>query len=145
MQTLRLARVSIAPGIHGRAALCLGLFLALADFPASASGQAGQPPTGQRAPGQPKPAEAATGSVRVPTSHANVHVGPSTGQVLLVLAPKGTTLTVTGRDKEWVQVELTPELRKTGMVMRWYRNETRGWMHDSTVEFVAGKSPGPGR
>ena len=136
MQTLRFARVSIAPGTHGRAALCLGLLLALSDLPAFAAGQAGQAPTGQRAPGQPTPAEAASGSVRVPTSHANVHVGPSTGQVLLVLAPKGTILKVTGRDKEWIQVELTPELRKTGMVMRWYRNETRGWMHDSTVEVV---------
>jgi hypothetical protein len=145
MQTPPLARVSIASGIGGRAVLCLGLFLVLADLPASASGQAGQAPPGQRAPGQPKPAEAATGSVRVPTSHANVHVGPSTGQVLLVLAPKGTILKVTGRDKEWIQVELTPELRKTGMVMRWYRNETRGWMHDSTVEFVDAKPPGPGR
>ena len=79
------------------------------------------------------------------TSHANVHVGPSTGAVLLVMAPKGTTLTVTGRDKEWVQVELTPELRKTGLVVRWYNNETRGWMHDSTVEVIQPKPPGPGR
>jgi hypothetical protein len=30
-------------------------------------------------------------------------------------------------------VQLTPDLRKTGMVMRWYKNEDRGWMHDSTV------------
>jgi hypothetical protein len=30
-------------------------------------------------------------------------------------------------------VQLTPELRKTGLVMRWYENEDRGWMHDSTV------------
>jgi prophage antirepressor-like protein len=43
---------------------------------------------------------------------------------------------VLGRDKEWVQVQLSPELRKTGMVMRWYKNEDRGWMHDSTVEIV---------
>ena len=74
---------------------------------------------GQRAAGQDKPAAAASGRVRVPTSHANVHVSPSTGAVLLVMAPKGTTLTVTGRDKEWIQVELTPELRKTGLVVRW--------------------------
>jgi hypothetical protein len=143
MQTLRLVRVSMPPGTHGRAALCLAL--ALAHLPAPAWGQAGSPPTGQRAPGQQTPAETATGTVRVPTSHANVHMGPSTGQVLLVLAPKGTILKVTGRDKEWIQVELTPELRTTGTVVRWYRNETRGWMHDSTVEFVEGKSPGPGR
>jgi hypothetical protein len=33
-------------------------------------------------------------------------------------------------------VQLIPELRKTGIVMRWYKNETSGWMHDSTVEIV---------
>lgn len=74
--------------------------------------------------------------VRVPTSYANVHMGPSSGQQVLVLVPQGTVLNVVGRDNEWVQVELTPELRKTGMVMRWYQNEEMGWMHDSTVEVV---------
>ena len=74
--------------------------------------------------------------VRVPTSYANVHMGPGSGSEVLVLVPRGTTLTVLGRDKEWIQVQLTPELRKTGMVMRWYKNEDRGWMHDSTVEAV---------
>lgn len=74
--------------------------------------------------------------VRVPTSHANVHMGASSGQQVLVLVPKGTILTVTGRRGEWIEVQLTPELRKTGMVMRWYKNEDRGWMHDSTVERV---------
>jgi len=74
--------------------------------------------------------------VRVPTSYANVHMGPSSGQEVLVLVPRGTILTVLARDKEWIQVQLTPELRKTGMVMRWYKKEDRGWMHDSTVEVV---------
>jgi hypothetical protein len=74
--------------------------------------------------------------VRVPTGHANVHMTPSSGAEVLVLVPRGTVLTVVGRDKEWIQVQLTPELRKTGMVMRWYKNEDRGWMHDSTVETV---------
>jgi hypothetical protein len=74
--------------------------------------------------------------VRVRTSHANVHTGPSSGQEVLVLAPRGTVLTVVGRDKEWIQVMLTPELRETGMVMRWYKNEDRGWMHDSMVELL---------
>jgi uncharacterized protein YgiM (DUF1202 family) len=74
--------------------------------------------------------------VRVPTSYANVHMAPSSGAEVLVLVPRGTLLTVLARDKEWVQVRLTPELRKTGMVMRWYKNEDRGWMHDSTVEVV---------
>lgn len=79
--------------------------------------------------------------VRVPTSYANVHMGPSSGQEVLVLVPRGTILTVLGRDKEWIQVRLTPELRKSGMVMRWYKNEDRGWMHDSTVEVLKPASP----
>lgn len=94
---------------------------------------------GQRAAGQPQAATAASGRVRVPTSHANVHVGPSTGAVLLVMAARGTEFEVTGRDKEWLQVALTPEVRKAGIVVRWYRNETRGWVHDSTVQAVATK------
>ena len=71
-----------------------------------------------------------------PRSHANVHKGPNTTTEVLVLAPRDTVLTVLARDKEWVQVRLTPELRKTGLVMRWYQNEDRGWMHDSTVQVV---------
>lgn len=74
--------------------------------------------------------------VQVPTRYANVHMAPSSGAEVLVLVPRGTILTVVARDKEWVQVHLTPELRKTGMVMRWYKNEDRGWMHDSTVEVI---------
>ena len=74
--------------------------------------------------------------VRVPRRHANVHMGPNTTTEVLVLVPRDTVLTVLARDKEWVQVRLTPELRKTGMVMRWYKNEDRGWMHDSTVQVV---------
>ena len=89
-----------------------------------------------RASGQ-APAE----RVRVPTSYANVHMGSSSGQEVLVLVPRGTILTVLGRDKEWIQVRLTPDLRKTGMVMRWYKNEDRGWMHDSTVEVLKPASP----
>ena len=80
--------------------------------------------------------QAAPERVRVPTSYANVHMGPGSGSEVLVLVPRGTILTLVGRDKEWIQVRLTPELRKTGMVMRWYKNEDRGWMHDSTVEAV---------
>ena len=79
--------------------------------------------------------------VRVPTSHANVHMGPNSGQEVLVLVPRGTVLTVTARRGEWIQVQLPPELRKTGMVMRWYKNEDRGWMHDSTVQPVDPKVP----
>jgi uncharacterized protein YgiM (DUF1202 family) len=78
--------------------------------------------------------------VRVPTSHANVHISPGSGSEVLVLAPKGTMLTVTARRGEWIQVQLPPELRKTGMVMRWYKNEDKGWMHDSTVARVDAKA-----
>jgi uncharacterized protein YgiM (DUF1202 family) len=76
------------------------------------------------------------GRVRVPTSHANVHMAPGSGSEVLVLVVKGTVLPVIGRRGEWIQVRLSPELRKTGMVMRWYKNEDQGWMHDSTVEVV---------
>ena len=29
-----------------------------------------------------------------------------------------------------------PDLRKTGMVMRWYKNENNGWIHDSMLDVV---------
>ncbi len=86
---------------------------------------------------------------RVFTSLANVHDGPSTNNVPLVLVPEGTVLPVLSRRGEWIEVGLSPELRETGMVMRWYEgrheiirrgvmitvgDEQSGWMHDSTVE-----------
>ena len=86
--------------------------------------------------GQTPPAPTPKEQARVPTSHANVHMGSSSGQELLVVVPKGTVLPVLARKGEWVQVGLTPELRKTSMVMRWYKNEDRGWMHDSTVQVL---------
>lgn len=79
---------------------------------------------------------AAVERVRVPAGHANVHMGPNTTTEVLVLVARDTVLTVLARDKEWIQVRLTPDLRKSGMVMRWYKNEDRGWMHDSTVQAV---------
>ncbi len=81
-------------------------------------------------------APTSTERARVPTSHANVHMSSGSGSEILILVPNGTVLTVIGRSGEWVQVQLSPELRKTGMVMRWYKNETSGWMHDSTVEIT---------
>ena len=93
-----------------------------------------------QASSQPASAE----RVRVPTGHANVHMGPSSGSEVLVLVRRDTVLEVLGRDREWIQVRLTPEMRKTGMVMRWYKNEDRGWMHDSTVQAVSGRSGGAG-
>jgi hypothetical protein len=101
------------------------------------------PAFAQAAPAQAPAASAASApvkeQVRVPNSGANVHMGSSSGSELLVVLPKGTVLDVLGRDKEWIQVRLTPELRKTGLVFRWYKNEDRGWMHDSTVEVLANR------
>ena len=80
--------------------------------------------------------QSAGDKVRVPTGHANIHMSAGSGSEVLVLAPKGTVLTVTARRGEWIQVQLPPDLRKTGLVMRWYKNEDKGWMHDSTVARV---------
>lgn len=97
--------------------------------------------SGQRGRGQGRGVEAQapqpTGEqVRVKAGHANVHTGPTSGNEVLVLAAKGTVLPVLARRGEWVQVGLSPELRKTGMVMRWYKNEKNGWIHDSMLEVV---------
>ena len=102
-------------------------------LPLSAEGQRGRG-QGQGAAAQaPQP----TGErVRVKAGHANVQTGPTSGNEVLVLAPKGTVLPVLARRGEWVQVGLSPELRKTGMVMRWYKNENNGWIHDSMLEVV---------
>ena len=72
--------------------------------------------------------------VRVPTSHANIHMGPSTSQQVLWLVPEGEVLEVVDRWGKWVAVRLTPEMRQRGIVVRWYRNEDLGWMHESIVE-----------
>ena len=102
-------------------------------LPLTAYGQRGRG-QGQGAAAQaPEP----TGErVRVTAGHANVHMGPTTVNEVLVLAPKGAVLPVLARRGEWVQVGLSPALRKTGMVMRWYKNENNGWMHDSMLEVV---------
>ena len=109
---------------------------ALLIFPTAALAQ-GQPSRG----GQGEAVLAAPDAkvlaqVRVPVAHANIHSGPSTGNEVIVLVPKGAVLPMVGRRGEWLQVKLSPELRKTGMVMRWYSNEGSGWVHDSMVEFV---------
>jgi len=95
----------------------------------------------QRGRGQGRGAEAQapkpTGErVRVKAGHANVHTGPTSGNEVLVLAAKGTVLPVLARRGEWIQVGLSPELRKTGVVMRWYKNESNGWIHDSMIDVV---------
>jgi hypothetical protein len=113
------------------------ILLALArPIAAEAQGRGGQgqpaatqapPPTGER--------------VRVKVGHANVHMGPTTVNEVIVLAPKGTELPVLGRRGEWVQVGISPSLRKTGMVMRWYKNEDNGWIHDSLLDVVKPAAP----
>jgi uncharacterized protein YgiM (DUF1202 family) len=102
-------------------------------FPLTASGQRGRG-QGRGADAQaPKP----TGErVRVKAGHANVHSGPTSGNEVLVLPAKGTVLPVLARRGEWIQVGLSPELRRTAMVMRWYKNENNGWIHDSMIEVV---------
>jgi len=103
-------------------------------LPLAAYGQRGR---GQGQSGGPAEAPKPTGErVRVKAGHANVHTGPTSGNEVLVLPPKGTVLPVLARRGEWVQVGLSPELRKTGIVMRWYKNENNGWIHDSMLEVV---------
>ena len=51
-----------------------------------------------------------------------------------MLVPKGTVLPVLKKQGEWFLVHLAPELRKLGTPMHWYKNETQGWVHESTVE-----------
>jgi hypothetical protein len=105
-------------------------------LPSAAFAQ-GQPARGGQGQAVLAPADAAVlAQVRVPVSHANIHTGPSTGNEVIVLAAKGTVMPMVGRRGEWIQVRLSPEMRKTGTVMRWYKNEGSGWVHDSMVEFV---------
>lgn len=105
-------------------------------LPASALAQ-GQAPRGGQGEAVLAPADAKIlAQVRVPVAHANIHSGPSTGNEVIVLAAKGTVLPMVARRGEWLQVKISPEMRKTGMPLRWYRNEGSGWVHDSMVEFV---------
>ena len=115
------------------AGACAGVLTIVLMLPAVAHAQRGR--------GQGRGAEARapqpTGErVRVKAGHANVQTGPTSGNEVLVLAAKGTVLPVLARRGEWVQVGLSPELRKTGMVMRWYKNESNGWIHDSMLDVV---------
>ena len=77
--------------------------------------------------------------VRVSKRHANVQAGPQSGSDVLVLVPQGTVLPVLERRGPWVVVELSPKLRELGTPMRWYKDEKRGFMHESTVEFIKAK------
>ena len=120
-----------AAAIRRAAYLCV-LAIVFA-FPFTAGAQRGR---GQGQGAEAK-APAPTGErVRVKTGHANIQTGPTSGNEVLVLAPKGTVLPVLARRGEWVQVGISPDLRKTGMVMRWYKNESNGWIHDSMLEVL---------
>jgi hypothetical protein len=81
--------------------------------------------------------------VRVPErqTHTDVKAGPSSGSIALVLIPSGTVLPVVGRQGEWLQVTLSPELRRSGIPVRWFNNEERGFVHESTVDLVKGLAP----
>lgn len=115
----------------------VAIALALAGIAPGQAGAQGQPQRGGQGQSIQAPADAKVlAQVRVPTSHANIHSGPSTGNEVLVLAARDTVMPMVGRRGEWIQVQLSPEMRKTGILMRWYKNETSGWMHDSTVEFL---------
>ena len=109
-------------------------------LPGIAPGQAGaqgQPQRGGQGVAVQAPADAKVlARVRVPTSHANIHTGPSSGNEVLALASQGAGMPMVGRRGEWIQVQLSPEIRMSGIPMRWYKNQTGGWMHDSTVEFL---------
>ena len=101
-------------------------------------GGGGAPGTaqGRGGPQLPGPDAPVIGQVRVPKRSTNIHSGPSTAQIVVVNVPQGTVLNVLERRGPWLCVELTPKLRETGTPMRWYRNETRGFVHTSTVEAV---------
>ena len=81
--------------------------------------------------------------IRVPErqTHTDVKADSSSGSIVLVLIPSGTTLPIVGRDGEWLQVKLSPELRDTGIPMRWYKSEQVGFVHESTVDVVKGTPP----
>ena len=134
MRTERVTRKLLHSTRSWRAAACaLGVTMA---FPFLAQATSSQEPKEQ---------------ARVPTSHANVQQTPGSGSALLVIVPRDTVLPIIGRRGEWVQVRLSPELRKTGIVVRWYEgkreiirrgrritigDEDSGWMHDTTVEIT---------
>jgi hypothetical protein len=81
--------------------------------------------------------------IRVPErqTHTDVKADSSSGSIVLVLIPSATTLPIVGREGEWLQVKLSPELRHTGIPMRWYKNEQVGFVHESTVDVLKGVPP----
>jgi hypothetical protein len=81
--------------------------------------------------------------IRVPErqTHTDVKADASSGSIVLLLVPSGTTLPVVKRQGEWLQVTLSPDLRKSGTPMRWYNNETLGFVQESTVDVIKGEMP----
>lgn len=82
-------------------------------------------------------------NIRVPSrqTHTDVKAGPSSGSIALVLIPAGTVLPIVGRQGEWLQIKLSPDLRRRGIPVRWYNNEDSGYVHESTVEVITGAPP----
>ena len=119
-----------------RAVAVVSAFVLVTLLPAAAEAQRGRGRGGQGVGVEAKAPPPTGEQVRVKAGHANIHTGPTSGNEVLVLAAKGTVLPVLAKRGEWVQVGLSPELRKTGMVMRWYKNENNGWIHDSMLEVV---------
>jgi uncharacterized protein YgiM (DUF1202 family) len=119
-----------------RAVAVMSAFVLVTLLPAAAEAQRGRGRGGQGVGVEAKAPPPTGEQVRVKAGHANIHTGPTSGNEVLVLAAKGTVLPVLAKRGEWVQVGLSPELRKTGMVMRWYKNENNGWIHDSMLEVV---------
>ncbi|MEO8069895.1 MAG: hypothetical protein ABI652_00715 [Acidobacteriota bacterium] len=68
---------------------------------------------------------------------ANIHATPSTAAIVLATVSPGLVLDIYEHRGVWYAVALTPDLRQKATPIRWYRNETRGFVHDSTVELVA--------
>jgi hypothetical protein len=81
--------------------------------------------------------------IRVPErqTHTDVKAEASSGSIVIVLIPSGTTLPVVKRQGEWLQVKLSPALRHAGIPMRWYKNEDLGFVHESTVDVMKGSLP----
>ncbi len=92
-------------------------------------GQPGSPP-GATAPRN------VIGQVRVTAVAANVHATPTSAAIVIVNVPQATILNIFEQRGPWFAVQLTPELRKASTPLRWYRDETLGYMHSSTVELV---------
>ncbi len=140
MQDVRQLRVD--PSVHVRWQVAISVLLLAAFLVLRAA------PGFSQASGQEQ--------ARVPTSHAAVHDAPTTASTMMLMVPEGTVLPVIGRRGEWVQVQLSPELRETSIILRWYEEqhdivrrgvaltiggEDTGWMHDSTVEISAAGTP----